>query len=365
MKAPFTTALILLLLVVQTGCSEPPVPPEVQQAITLEQDLWRTGASVYAPDLYADFQAELKVGRDRLALETNRFSWLRDYDAVAEIFRTILARGEQVKMVQIENRRQQTQELVNRSFRVTERLLALRDLAASIKDSRLNTGNLSRVEVLMTEAKGFASADRPALALDRLDKADALLDKTVARVRPILAEFLDKKKIARWQGLVDDAIDKSRRRGGDALIVNKLRRQLYLYSRGELKATYPVGLGFNPIGDKLYAGDRATPEGRYEIIKKVPNSKYYRALLLNYPNDEDRRRFAEAKRRKEIPQNTRIGGLIEIHGGGKNAATLGCIGLDDGRMSELFDRVEVGTPVVIVAALRTDNLVSLALERLQ
>ncbi len=101
------------------------------------------------------------------------------------------------------------------------------------------------------------------------------------------------------------------------------------------------------------------------MVSKLPNSKYYRALLINYPNADDQRRFAEAKRKKLIPANAKIGGLIEIHGGGKDSATLGCIGLNDDKMLELFNRVEVGTPVVIVAALNTDNLVRIALGRLE
>ena len=361
----FFAAWLVLLLFLQTGCSEPPVPPEVQQAIALEQDLWRAGAPVYATDLYADFKVELQIGRDRLAVEQSRFTWLRDYEAVSNIFRAVLARGAQVHAVLIENRREQTRELTSRSYRVTEQLLALRDLAEAIKDSRLNTGNLSRVEVLMDEVKRFIATDQPDQAFARLTKAEALLDKTITRVRPILAQFADRANIVRWQSMVDAAIQESRQGPGIALVINKLRRQLFVYSHGKLKASYPVGLGFNPIGDKLYAGDRATPEGRYEVIRKVPNSKYYKALLLNYPNAEDQKRFAEAKRRKQIPANAKIGGLIEIHGGGKNAATLGCIGLDDNQMLELFKRVEIGTPVVIVATVSTENLVSLALERLR
>ena len=38
-------------------------------------------------------------------------------------------------------------------------------------------------------------------------------------------------------------------------------------------------------------GDYATPEGRYRIEKKMPTSQYYKALLLDYPNAEDKKRF--------------------------------------------------------------------------
>lgn len=365
MKTVFSVGLTLMLLAVLTGCSEAPVPPEVQQALRLEQDLWRAGATVYAPESYADFTAALKSGRDQFSSEKARLAWFRDYESVATNFRSILTQGEQIRRQIDQKKEQQTNELLQRTTRITERVHALRDLVQAVKDSRLNTGLLSRIDILLTEAKSFTNSNQPGHALARLTDAEDLLDKMVDSIRPILSQYVDAVKIARWKTLVDDVIAESHRKGSYAIVVNKLRRQLILYKKGAVMGTYPVGLGFKPIGDKLYSGDRATPEGRYQVVRKLPNSKYYRALLLNYPNADDQRRFAEAKRRKLIPANAKIGGLIEIHGGGKDSATLGCIGLNDDKMLELFNRVEVGTPVVIVAALSTDNLVRIALGRLE
>lgn len=365
MKTLLSVGLTFLLLIVLTACSEPPVPPEIQQATGLAEDLRRSGADVYAPRSFREMAALLDAGHDRLTVEQDRLAWFRDYREVAETFRAALARGEQARSEMLQSKARQTRELQDRSAGMAARLQALRDLAAAVKDSRLNTGNLVRIEVLLSEARSFTMNSQPDLALERLGEADVLLGKTVSRIRPILAQFVDAEKIATWKTMVDEAVAESRRRGGQAIVVNKLRRQLLLYNRGVVIATYPVGLGFKPIGDKLYAGDRATPEGRYEVVSKLPNSAYYRALLINYPNDEDRRRFAEAKRKKLIPANASIGGLIEIHGGGKDGATLGCIGLNDPQMLDLFNRVEVGTPVVIVAAMNNDNLVSMALGKLQ
>ena len=243
--------------------------------------------------------------------------------------------------------------------------MCIRDRLKAVKDSRLNTSSLTRMEILLTEARSFTSNSHPDLALARLAEAEVLLSSTVDAIRPVLAQYIDAAKISRWKSLVDDVVAESRRDGGYAIVVNKLRRQLILYIKGEVVATYPVGLGFNTIGDKLRAGDRATPEGRYQVISKRPNSKFYRALMINYPNVDDQHRFAEAKRKKRIPANAKIGGLIEIHGGGKDSVTLGCIGLNDSHMLKLFNRIEVGTPVVIVAAMSTDNLVRIALERLE
>jgi hypothetical protein len=359
------SAGLVLLLIMLTACSEPPVPPEVQLALSQEQDLWRAGANVYAPMGYTAYLAALQAGRDQLSAEQTRMAWLRNYDAVATSFRSVLAQGEQVQQAVAKKQSDQTKELLERTSEITERLLALRYLTSSVKDSRINSSNLSRIEVLLAEAASFIARSQPELALDRLAEAEALLSRTVDRIRPILAHFVDEKMISRWKQLVDEIVAESRRSGGHAIVVNKLRRQLILYEKGVMQKTYPVGLSFNPIGDKLYAGDRATPEGRYQVVSKLPNSKYYRALLLNYPNEEDQRRFSEAKRKQLIPANARIGGLIEIHGGGKDGATLGCIGLNDPQMLELYNRTEVGTPVLIVAAMKNDNLVRIALGRLE
>jgi murein L,D-transpeptidase YafK len=93
------------------------------------------------------------------------------------------------------------------------------------------------------------------------------------------------------------------------------------------------------------------------VLKKTA-SRYYLALLLDYPNEEDRRQFLQAQKKGRIPARAVIGGLIQIHGGGTEGMTNGCIALDNGKMKELFDRVEIGTPIVIVGTLHTNNIAS-------
>ena len=76
---------------------------------------------------------------------------------------------------------------------------------------------------------------------------------------------------------------------------------MIVYKKGVAVAEFDVGLGFNGLSDKLHSGDDATPEGRYQITKKIPASRFYKALLINYPNEEDRKRFAAAKQKKRDP----------------------------------------------------------------
>jgi murein L,D-transpeptidase YafK len=118
--------------------------------------------------------------------------------------------------------------------------------------------------------------------------------------------------------------------------------------------TFVAELGTNWTADKSRSGDAATPEGRYKVVQKkgAGHSIYYKALLLDYPNAEDRAAFARAKRRGEIPRDATPGGLIEIHGdGGKGRDwTRGCVAVSNDDMDDVFRRAKVGTPVTIVGS---------------
>jgi len=135
-----------------------------------------------------------------------------------------------------------------------------------------------------------------------------------------------------------------------------------LLSKGTPVRTYDAEVGSNALGVKQRQGDRATPEGRYHIVKKKDRgqSRYYRALLLDYPNDADRQRFAAAQRRGEIPRGARIGGLIEIHGDGGRGQnwTEGCVALSNRDLDDLYPRVGAGTRVTIVGGDGRDGAFS-------
>lgn len=147
------------------------------------------------------------------------------------------------------------------------------------------------------------------------------------------------------------------------IVVYKHERRLELYSDGKAVRTFRIGLGSNPIADKEREGDRATPEGEFYIFVKNPKSNFYLSLGISYPNLEDAERglrdglitraqynrIANAiKRRVGPPQYTPLGGLIYIHGNGaKSDWTWGCVALEDEHMKELYDSVEVGTPITI------------------
>jgi len=147
------------------------------------------------------------------------------------------------------------------------------------------------------------------------------------------------------------------------LVVRKHDRKLELYSDKKLLKIYRIALGFNPEPDKEREGDGATPEGEFYVFVKNNRSAYYLSLGLSYPNGEDARRglkdglinvteydaiLKAIGSKKMPPQYTKLGGLIYIHGHGTAKDwTWGCVALENEDIKELFDIVEVGTPVTI------------------
>lgn len=358
------TGLVIAAFAALYGCSEPPVPSEVQLATSQEQDLWRAGASVYAPDQYQLYINSMTFGRELLIREQARLSFLRDYKLVEASFRDTLAQGERLKTQVNAARKTEATVLATDLVRVRKKIQALRELTETLKDKRLAMRKLVQAEISLEEAGKLAATGKPKPARQKLTSADQDATAVIKVIRPVVKRYADRGEIARWRKMVDTAIATSRRAESDLIVVDKLDRQLTLYRNGTVLKSYDAGLGFNYLADKLYSGDRATPEGVYRVIRKLDRSKFFKALLIDYPNDEDRRRFAQAKRAGLVPRNAGIGNLIEIHGGGKDCVTYGCVALDDQEMAELYAQIAVDTPVVIVGTTNYDNFISSALRGL-
>lgn len=154
------------------------------------------------------------------------------------------------------------------------------------------------------------------------------------------------------------------------IIIHKQKRTLLLYREARLESTYAVALGRNWAADKAIEGDEATPLGEFYICAKNPRSKYFLSMCISYPNAEDAARglaaglitpeqqaeiLAAIRERRAPPQRTPLGGEIYIHGQGSAQEangrsrdwTRGCIAMENAAMRELYDRVPMGTPVLI------------------
>lgn len=352
-----------LLLFLFAGCSRSE-PFEVRLAELQERKLWRADVEAFAPDEYRTYLSRLRRAKDALIETEGKFVWFRDYDALAEQFKQVLALGDEIHGSIAERRKQRQSGFGERLVAQRDRIDRLDTLTTAISVGKSSRELLAKACLLTDEAEGLAARAKFADAEDRLKRAGTYLQIAKEVITPGLQRFVDQQQISQWRRRVDETIRESRVRGGYAIVVSKVDRRLFLYRGGRLVKTYDVGLGSRSISDKLFAGDRATPEGKYRITKKLAQSRYYKALLINYPNDEDRRQFDSAKRRGAIPKRAGIGGLIEIHGGGKDGQTYGCVSLDDHHMAELYALAEIDTPVTIVGARDYENSVTQALKGL-
>lgn len=137
----------------------------------------------------------------------------------------------------------------------------------------------------------------------------------------------------------------------DKILVEKSKRKMNVFSKGEKLKTYTISLGFQPIGKKQFEGDGKTPEGKYFIVSKNNHSIAFKSLGISYPN-ADNRKFAARYRKSS-------GGNIMIHGMMNNFWywgkfhrfidwTGGCIALTNNEMEDLFKHVNIGCEIEIV-----------------
>jgi murein L,D-transpeptidase YafK len=141
--------------------------------------------------------------------------------------------------------------------------------------------------------------------------------------------------------------------------LSKSSHTLTLLDGDEPLASFVASLGPGGAGFKVREGDNVTPVGRYHVIGHQA-SKYRIFLRLDYPNAEDRARFAALKAAGKLPADARIGGDIGIHGTPQGHEydeerarlegqdwTAGCIGLQDDEIDRIAAWVPDGTLIEI------------------
>lgn len=213
---------------------------------------------------------------------------------------------------------------------------------------------LRRADAALAEARRLLAAEEYSLAVEKSQEAAKLAGELPPETEALFARFGDPRNLHEWRRWVAGAVDESRRRGRPALVVDKRAQMAVLWRNARPRRWFQVELGYNGLNRKLHAGDGATPEGEYRVVRrKGPGeTRYYKALLLDYPNAEDRKRFHLAKKNGEIAKASAIGGLIEIHGEGGRGTnwTDGCVAVSNAEMDYLFEQLPVGTAVVIVGS---------------
>ncbi len=136
----------------------------------------------------------------------------------------------------------------------------------------------------------------------------------------------------------------------DYMMVQKRDKVISLWKKGHIIKTYPIlAFGADPVGPKVREGDEKTPEGTYIINEKHPSQNFQKFLQISYPNEHD---IENAKH-----LGVRVGGNVGIHGDRGGMAgffqrfdkkwTDGCIAIRNADIEEIYEMVDVGTPIMI------------------
>ena len=315
---------------------------------------------VYAPLLTKEALAAQAEALERWRAENLRWFFLREYDAVDTLANSAIsvARAATARTISVKD---------SLGTRTDIGLTLLRDKVTEMAGQleRLPHMQALRNQLLEAEAHLVTVEQRQETGdllggAGALDQASSLLDRAGITLDRVLSEYLE--AIPQWRQWAAETVSWSRSNRSVSIVVDKMAHRCYVYRNGREIASFDVELGPQWIGPKRFEGDLSTPEGKYFVKRKRGPGEtiYYLALEINYPNDDDRRRFKEEKRVGTIPRSARLGGNIELHGEGGRAFnwTKGCVALSNPDMRAVFHLVSVGAPVTIVGALENPFLAS-------
>jgi hypothetical protein len=334
-----------------TSCRRPPQGLVEEAEQTLRQ-VGDAGGVVRAPEACLAAQAALLHAQAEISLQGKRSALSRDYGEAGALAGEALHQAQRCAV----HAKARTGVLHDRAARL---LADLEDwigrARALARQAPARTGiasNLLKAEIVLGEARASFEKDQYERSEDAATRGRIQVFRAIADIAADLDSFRASPRRARWRRWVQETLKDSERKDEVVVIVDKLRRQLTVMRGREELASYAVDLGAGGIEVKTRAGDDATPEGRYRIteVRAPGQTRFYRALMLDYPNSEDTARFRKLQRAGRLHPGQGIGGLIEIHGTGGRGQdwTEGCVALEDGDMDELVPRVGVGTAVTIV-----------------
>lgn len=349
----FSGAAALIMLVIMLIRLAPDSPVHyITSAREKISEAGNKNADKYSPALYREavtlFDSAMKVWHD----ENSEFFYSRNFERV-RLFAEMSADKASEAVIYSEINRAGIKRRLE--YRIDTLNYLKRKIDRLFDDYPLNSvirNNISKGEILLKETEieyndgEYIRADLKAMESEKL-----LLGSYNAAMETLYDYF---GTFSQWERLVKKTIGDSRRDNNYAVVVDKFARKCYVYQKGVMKHCFNIELGVNWVGDKRLQGDKATPEGLYRITRKIgrPETKYHKALLIDYPNQDDKERFRRAISDGSLPESSQIGGLIEIHGNGGRGTdwTDGCIALTDNEMDIIYNLLKVGTPVAIVGS---------------
>jgi hypothetical protein len=355
MKWLFITmsAVVIVILFIIFYTPQPPTEliSEARLNLTKSEKL---KASKYSKELYDKAKMSYDFAMKKWKSENEKIFFMRDFSTVEVYAEQSNSYSLMAIKQSIENATLLENEIRLRISNLIQQIDFIKLQFGNFPYNEINANQIAKCNLTLKEIVIDFKQYKLHAAEIKLDSAELIVIKLISNYELLLTNYF--KSYNEWKNLVQKTITTSAKKSTYSIIIDKYNRECLVYFKGELKEKYPVELGSNWIGDKNQQGDKSTPEGMYKVIEKKENgsTKYYKALLLNYPNEEDKRNFKINKEKGIISKNAKIGNLIEIHGnGGKDIDwTDGCVALTNSDMDKLFNACKLETIVTIVGSVK-------------
>ena len=310
-------------------------------------------ASKYASKRLHEAEELFNAAMSEWTIQNTKFFAFRDFSHVKDLATASLNISINAHNEADSQKDKYTRELELKLQQTTSQINIFENHYKNLPLGRVNFDRYNKGKILYLEALHEHNNKNYQKALKLIDQAAAKLDQAEKATQSKLNNFFE--DYPDWEKNINQAFLLSKKQ--TVILVNKMEATCAVLKGGKVSQSFDAEFGPNWMGDKIMKDDRATPQGIYKITKKKKDSatKYYKALLLNYPNDKDSDRFDRLKKAGSISKSAHIGGLIEIHGhGGKGVHwTEGCVALTDKEMDVIYDMCAVGTPVFIVGSDQT------------
>jgi len=368
MKRPWIKTLltVIFICVILSGLvwlfakliPEPPLK-EIEEARVAVSEARSHNSVIYSSKIFKESRSFYDSAMISWRTENSRFILFRDYERsrkfaklsakkATEATKKTIAKANDMK-VSLER----DLERLNKEVKAFEKIFSAVPLPQEMKKKN------AKGKLLLKEAQIAFDKGQYVSGNVKVTEANDYITDSYSFAQKKLTDYFN--SYPKWQQWAKGTINESREKNSYAIIVEKIPGVCHVYYKGVKKYSFEAEFGRNWMGDKVSRGDDATPEGRYKITKKLHNgsTKYHKALMINYPNEEDLAEFSQRIKSGSIPASAKIGDLIEIHGeGGKGGNwTEGCVALRNPDMDTLFKLVSSGTPVTIIGSTVTLNQV--------
>ncbi|HAQ19624.1 MAG TPA: hypothetical protein DCR40_10400 [Prolixibacteraceae bacterium] len=360
-------SLLVVFIAITTSIvivSQKDLPTEdlrlAREAISLAKE---AEANLYAEKLYKESLQMYDSAMVNWSRENNRFILFRDYSRVINFAKKSKKKADDSKEESIKKADNLSKNVEAAFVSLAKKIELYNKLFKDLPLSKSIFDAHNKSRMFLSESKIAHETGKLKEAEVLFKKADIYINHANTAASRMLRDYFN--DYSKWKNLANDAIAASRG-GNKVILVDKVAHKLYVYQAGKAIRSFEAEFGPNWMAHKERNGDKATPEGNYRITKKKErgNTIYHKALLLDYPNEEDRRQFAIKKKKGVLSRSAGIGSLIEIHGnGGKGFNwTSGCVGLRDRDIDDLYRLVSSGTRVTIVGSIEPLSVVTKGLD---